>query len=552
MKHRTSRLVSTLLALILTAALLPSAVFAADGPEKSINFSRQAYSVGYHASTVTSYLYENEDGGLTRVEYNYDSGKLVTEKYDSSFRFLSGQEIPMELDIWGGFFEGETYNFFVFGQKNEEEDDNKEVIRVVKYSKDWQRLGQASLRGANTTVPFNAGSLRCAEYDGMLYIRTSHEMYKSSDGKNHQTNMTMAVRESDMTVTDSVHEVIDSGAGYVSHSFNQFILVDREKRIVALDHGDAWPRAAVLNVFAAKAGAENVSRGEAKDVFIQGFRGAFGDNTTGASLGGLAETAGGYVVAYNYDGAGKSRTASDRSVYFAYVDKESLSVTAKAISDIGATTPVLAPTGLDGGYILWNPCKDNGYTPSDTLYYARYSADGSVGEVKTATAALSDCPPIVYNGKLVWYTTNYSSPTFYQLDDSGVTAVETDTPSDVSVTVNGREVTWTYAKPFIDENGRTMVPLSALSAYLYFGYGWDAENRVATFSDWGGSKVIYFTIGSPVAKTYTRTNGDGEIRMDTAAIIRDDRTYVPTRVLAEFFGYSVNWDDATRTVVITD
>lgn len=550
MKRKASRLVSIILALCLALALLPGTALA-DGPEKSINFSRQAYSVGYHASPVTSYLYENEDGGLTRVEYNYDTGKIVAEKYDSSFRHLSGQEIPVELDIWGGFFAGETYNFFFFGQKNPEEDDNKEVIRVVKYSKDWQRLGQASLRGANTTVPFDAGSLRAAEYDGKLYIRTCHEIYASKDGKNHQTNMTMAVRESDMTVTDSVHGAIDSGAGYASHSFNQFILVDREQRIVALDHGDAWPRAAVLNVFGAKAGTENVTRGKAKAVIVQRFRGSFGDNTTGASLGGLAETSGGYVVAYNYDGEGKSRTASDRSVYFAYVDKDSLRATTKAISDVGTTTPVLAPTGPDGGYILWNTCKDNGYTPTDTLYYAAYSEDGSVGEIKTATAALSDCQPIVYNGKVVWYTTNYTSPTFYLLDESGVTTVETDTPSDISVTVNGRDVTWTYAKPFIDENGRTMVPLSALSAYLYFGYSWDEVSRVAMFSDWRGSKGISFTIGSPVAKTYTRTNGDGEIRMDTAAVIVNDRTYAPVRYLAEYFGYSVTWDDAARTVVIT-
>ena len=547
MKHRTSRLVSILLALCLALALLPGTALAADGPEKSINFSRQAYSVGYHASTVTSYLYENEDGGLTRVEYNYDNGKIVAEKYDSSFQYLSGQRIPVELDIWGGFFAGETCNFFVFGRKNKEEDDNKEVIRVVKYSKDWQRLGQASLCGANTTIPFDAGSLRFAEYDGMLYIRTSHELYKSSDGKNHQKYLALAVRESDMTVTDSAHDLINGGAGYVSHSFNQFILVDREQRIVALDHGDAYPRAAVLYVFAAKAGAEKITRGEAKAVTIQRFPGSIGDNTTGASLGGLAETSGGYVAAYTYDGAGKSNTAADRSAYFAYVDKESLRVTTKAISDVGATTPVLAPTGTDGGYILWNACASDGYTPTDTLYYARYSADGSVGEVKTATADLSDCRPIVYNGKVVWYTTNYSSPTFYQLDDSGVTAVETDTPTDISVTVNGRDVTWTYAKPFIDENGRTMVPLSALSAYLYFGYGWDAEKRVATFSDWGGRKVISFTIGDSVA----RTAGGGTIQMDTAAVIRDDRTYAPARYLAEYFGYTVSWDAATRTVIIT-
>ena len=37
----------------------------------------------------------------------------------------------------------------------------------------------------------------------------------------------------------------------------------------------------------------------------------------------------------------------------------------------------------------------------------------------------------------------------------------------------------------------------------------------------------------------------------TAAIIRDDRTYAPIRYLAEYFGYIVGWDAATRTVTIT-
>ena len=72
--------------------------------------------------------------------------------------------------------------------------------------------------------------------------------------------------------------------------------------------------------------------------------------------------------------------------------------------------------GLQGGYMLWNG------KGGDTLYYLAYGEDGQPGQVQTATAPLSDCQPIPYNGKLVWYVTNSSAPTFYTLDSSGVTS----------------------------------------------------------------------------------------------------------------------------------
>ena len=178
------------LSLILALALclgLATAVFATDAqPTVSTNKNRQDYTTW--ASPVKSYLYENPNGGLTRVEltggvwsYSYVDGKLqstqskqeiIVEDYSSAFALRSSRTVPMELSIWGGFYAGRDYNFLIFGQDNVEENDSKEVIRIVKYSKDWQRLGQASLRGANTIHPFDAGSLRCDEYGGYLYIRT--------------------------------------------------------------------------------------------------------------------------------------------------------------------------------------------------------------------------------------------------------------------------------------------------------------------------------------------------------------------------------------------
>ena len=428
------RQLSTLLVLCMVLALLPGTALAADSPASTHNIYYNDY-----CSIINSYLYENESGGLTRVEYAND--QVIVEEYDSSFKFLSGQTIPKELDIWGGFFAGETYNFLIFGQKSQEEDNTREVIRVVKYSKSWQRLGQASLHGVNITVPFVViGSLRAAEYDGELYIRTCREMYTSSDGLNHQSNLSIAIRESDM-------KVLDAGSWDVSHSFNQFVLVDQQQRIVTLDHGDANPRSAVLKVYDTKAGHGKFS-GSASSCSVQRFPGQFGDNHTGASLGGLAETNSGYVVAYNYDGKGSSVTITDRSVYFAYVNKDNLHVETKVISSVGTQAPVLVPTSLNGGYILWNGTTGPDFGSSiDTLYYIAYTDGGSVGTVRTATAPLSDCQPIVYNGKVVWYTTgsemNYTIfntfPTFYQLDEHGVTAIKTR--PDASGTC-GDNLTW--------------------------------------------------------------------------------------------------------------
>ena len=114
----------------------------------------------------------------------------------------------------------------------------------------------------------------------------------------------------------------------------------------------------------------------------------------------------------------------------------------------------------------------------------------------------------------------------------------------VDVTVNGAAVRWTDAEPFIDENNRTMVPLRAVAEALGLSVGWDGAKREAIFSD--GAKTLYFPIGSSTA----RTGDGGTVQMDTAAVIRNDRTYAPIRYLAEYFGFAVGWDAATKTVLI--
>ncbi len=446
----------------MAVGLLPAAALAAETqPAVSSNKNRQDYTT--YGKPVTSHLYANGEG-LTRVEYI--DGQVVVEDYDSAFHLQSSRTIAPELPIWGGFYAGETFNFLFFGQKNPGESPNVEVIRVVKYDKSWNRLGQTCVKGANTTVPFDAGSLRCDEYGGYLYVRTCHQMFRSDDGLNHQSNMTLQIRQSDMSLADAFYDIWVVDWGYISHSFNQFILVDQDRNLVALDHSDAnsmtmgsnyvpqnvVTRGAVLVRYdLAKAGSAQFSNQRVQKWCsfrtVQPFAGSNGNNVTGASLGGLAETSSGYVSAYSYDGVARS---GDRNVYLGYTAKGSLNTTtAKVTASAGATTPVLAPTGLEGGYLLWN--GKSGSTVNETLYYTKYSASGKAGSIQTASAPLSDCQPIVWNGKLVWYVTDRSTPVFYTLDASGVqrqsangagtttpTAPGTTTPTDPGTSTPGQ------------------------------------------------------------------------------------------------------------------
>ena len=119
-----------------------------------------------------------------------------------------------------------------------------------------------------------------------------------------------------------------------------------------------------------------------------------------------------------------------------------------------------------------------------------------------------------------------------------------ESDSTISVLFGDAEVQWSDVVPFIDANGRTMVPLRAAGEAMGLTVTWDNDAREAVFSD--GEKTIYFPIDSNIART-----DDGQtITMDTAAVIRNDRTYAPMRWLAEYFGYEVTWSEDARLVTI--
>ena len=428
-RHPFRRLGALTCTAALVLALLPAAGAAAGGLTPAESTNAGGIYNGYHACPAEAYLYQDGEN-LIRMEY--DPGQkiisastgeitmlrpeqIIVETYNSRFQLLESRTLEKELPIWGGFFAGADYNFVIFGQANLNEDDSVEVVRVVKYDKNWNRLDHASLYGANTIVPFDWGGMGCAESNGHLYLRTAHSMYMDADGLNHQMDMMLNIRQLDMTITNSYTDVA-LNSGYVAHSFNQLLLVDQQQRLVALSHGDATLRGAVLTRYKAPAGGDSfLGTPRMRDIYpddtcvrfaVDTWPGASGANNTGAQVTGLAETSTGYLSAYSETGLGDaSDNTNVYNVYLAYTDKNNFSesgTTVRQLTNFSASStqygaqPRLVPTGLDGGYILWHLADKNGdyFYYSDNIQYARYGADGTISDIRTAeNAPLSNCHP---------------------------------------------------------------------------------------------------------------------------------------------------------------
>ena len=122
----------------------------------------------------------------------------------------------------------------------------------------------------------------------------------------------------------------------------------------------------------------------------------------------------------------------------------------------------------------------------------------------------------------------------------------------IAVYVNGQAMAIDPANDgsvYIDENGRTIVPLRALAGALGITVEWDSEKQTITIPN-GPKGTVVFTIGS---KEYSI---DGAVKnMDTTAIsLPPGRTHVPLRFVAESLGAQVEMRseaDGTAKIIIT-
>ena len=379
------------------------------------------------SDTVKSYLTVCDNGNYMRVQSGAIEGKLLVEYYSSDFEPLSTKLIDNELPIFGAFYDSGNNYYVLSGQENPKQNDSLEVFRITKYDKNWNKIKSCGLYGANTTVPFDAGSARMTHSGDHLLVRTCHEMYKSSDGNNHQSNVTIEVDMPSMTITDSYTGVMNVDYGYVSHSFNQFIKTDGN-HIVALDHGDAHPRSAVLVKYNSDFTTgkffpsyfEQVSN---IDVVTYPEYTSGHYNYTGAAIGGFDVSSSSYIVAQSTVDLDYINTSKTRNVYVSAVSKDLSTnklnkITSYAEGTDSASAPQLVKINDNSFLLLW--VRDT------KVSCVKLNADGTVnGSIHTFEGSLSDCQPVIKNGRAVWYVCDKNNVTFNSLNLSNLDDIKT-------------------------------------------------------------------------------------------------------------------------------
>lgn len=119
----------------------------------------------------------------------------------------------------------------------------------------------------------------------------------------------------------------------------------------------------------------------------------------------------------------------------------------------------------------------------------------------------------------------------------------------ITVILNNRELVFDQTEglgiPFIDNNSRTMLPLrkplEAIGAEVRYD---EDEKMVTAIKD-------HITVQVVIGEKNILVNGE-EIVMDTTAVIKDNRTYIPLRAVFAAFGYDIQWHAVSNTAYVTE
>ena len=114
-----------------------------------------------------------------------------------------------------------------------------------------------------------------------------------------------------------------------------------------------------------------------------------------------------------------------------------------------------------------------------------------------------------------------------------------------NVRIDNQNVQFTEGSgvPFIDSAHRTQVPFRQTMEAFGCVVDWDNGTRTAVAEKDG------ITVEVPIDQPYIFKNGQ-KILNDTAALIKDGRTYLPIRAVLEAFGAQVDWDNNSQTVLV--
>jgi uncharacterized protein YjdB len=232
-------------------------------------------------------------------------------------------------------------------------------------------------------------------------------------------------------------------------------------------------------------------------------------------------------------------TANDGSGVFGeatiVITGQTASCTVDFNANGGSVAPASSRTGEDGKLpSLPTPSHAGAY-----YFDGWYSQIGGGSQITTATVFLNDA--VVYAHWIYigggGYSGSGSAPTA-----TPTPPVAAPTPSrTIILSIGSRnymvnnESRLMDVAPFIWDD-YTMVPLRFIAEALGAQVGWDDASRTVTIIYEG--RELKLVIGQNVTD------------MPIAPLIRNDRTFVPTRYIMEYFGATVDWDEASKTVTV--
>lgn len=390
------------------------------------SFSRERWS-----AVENSYIFKSANG-YTAVDYN--GSKVIATEYDRNFKAVSSKTIEPELSLFGGFYAASDYNYILYGDTNYAEEDTKEVLRLVRYDKDFNRVDSGSVRDCYTYEPFESGSASIAETNGYIFIHTSRLRFADKDsGFRHQSQLTVIMDKATLGIRNDLGQFQPN---HVSHSFNQFVIADGKKFILA-DHGDAYPRAIAINELDTESG---YYKGTSSMFDIPGAQGA---NCTGVTLGGIAASSSSYLAVINTIDHSKATSYDSFKIYGLTKDERDAAVLVKPKNgdkaetvyltdyvDRGmlASTPRIVKINDDEFAVLWQEFT-LGSSGDGILRFAVIDGRGNVKSKGSSSSAVlsKDCQPIYDSGRIIWYVnTGSSERKIYKLD---VFDSSPDTPS---------------------------------------------------------------------------------------------------------------------------
>lgn len=145
------------------------------------------------------------------------------------------------------------------------------------------------------------------------------------------------------------------------------------------------------------------------------------------------------------------------------------------------------------------------------------------------------------NGQIGWAHADYLRL------ETGPSGGNNQSGQDLRFKLDGVFVHFPDAKPFIDKNQRTQVPIRFIAEAMAFGVEWGQNGQQQYVSLTKPQLQVLINIGENIAIV----NGQ-QVMMDTVATKQAGRSFVPLRFLAELNGMDIEWEADSRTVTLAD